>query len=222
MTADPIDLVVFDCDGVLVDSEHLAVRVEVELLTELGWAITPDEVLDRFVGRSDADMLRQIEERVGPVPQFLDEYRRRLHEAFDAELTAVPGIARAIDDVEATGVATCVASSGTHAKMRRTLGLTGLFDRFDGRIFSAEEVARGKPAPDLFLHAAASMGVEPRRCLVVEDSRSGVEAATRAGMRSVGFVGGLTPCEWLEGRASVVIDDMSELAGALARRGMDA
>ena len=145
------------------------------------------------------------------MPEFLPTYRERLFAAFDEELTAVPGVAEALDGVERLGLATCVASSGTHDKMARTLGRTGLLERFEGRIFSATQVERGKPAPDLFLFAAASMGVEPSRCVVVEDSRAGVAAARAAGMRSVGFAGGLTPADWLEGPGTVVIDDMSLL-----------
>lgn len=109
----------------------------------------------------------------------------------------------------------CVASSGTHEKLRLTLGLTGLHDRFVGRIFSATEVEQGKPAPDLFLHAAARMGATPERCVVVEDSAAGVEAARRAGMRSFGFAGGLTPASWLEGPGTTVFHDMAELLALL-------
>jgi HAD superfamily hydrolase (TIGR01509 family) len=211
--AEPVDLVVFDCDGVLVDSEYLSVRVEAQLLSELGWPITPEEVVRRFVGRSDAAMLAVIEEELGrPVPEFMDEYRARLFRAFDAELSAVPGIAQALDRIIGSGVATCVASSGTHDKMARTLGLTGLWDTFDGRIFSASQVERGKPAPDLFLFAADAMGVDPRRCLVIEDSPYGLMAARAAGMRSVGFASGLISPERLAGAGTVVIDDMSTLA----------
>jgi HAD superfamily hydrolase (TIGR01509 family) len=122
----------------------------------------------------------------------------------------VPGIVEALDTIMPK-LESCVASSGSHAKMRHTLGRTGLYDRFSGRIFSAEEVAHGKPAPDLFLHAAASMGVPPEHCVVVEDSRHGVRAARAAGMRSLGYAGGLTPAAWLEGPATVVFDDMLEL-----------
>jgi HAD superfamily hydrolase (TIGR01509 family) len=209
---EPIDLVIFDCDGVLVDSERLAVRVESRLITELGWLLTEADVLERFVGRSDAYMHAQIEAGVGrPVPEWHDLYRTRLYEAFQAELTAVDSVADAVDALLAVPVATCVASSGTHDKMALTLGLTGLFDRFDGRIFSTTEVANGKPAPDLFLHAAAQMGVDPIRCVVVEDSRSGVAAARAAGMRSLGFAGGLTPPDWLEGEGTTVFDDMARL-----------
>lgn len=210
---EPIDLVIFDCDGVLVDSERLAVRVEAQLINELGWAITEAEVLDRFVGRSDAHMLGVLEAELGrAVPEWQHRYEADLHAAFRAELTPVDGIVAALDEIDATGVATCVASSGTHDKMRLSLGLTGLYDRFDGRIASATEVEHGKPAPDLFLLAADRSRVHPDRCVVVEDSRAGVQAARAAGMRSVGYAGGLTPAEWLEGRATVVIDDMADLA----------
>lgn len=210
---------IFDCDGVLVDSERLSVRIESQLLGEMGWPITEAEVLDRFVGRSDAHMVSVIEEQLGrPAPEFLPTYRERLFAAIDRELEPVPGVVDALDRIERRGLATCVASSGTHDKMSRTLGRTGLLERFDGRIFSATQVERGKPAPDLFVLAARSMGVEPARCVVVEDSRAGVAAARAAGMRSVGYAGGLTPRGWLEGPDTVVIDDMSELA-ALVDRG---
>ncbi|MDQ2677282.1 MAG: HAD family hydrolase [Actinomycetota bacterium] len=208
-----IELVIFDCDGVLVDSERLAVRVESQLLTEMGWPLTEADVLDRFVGRSDAHMIGEIEAHFGrPVPDFTEQYRLRLFEAFEHELTPVAGV---IDALDAIGLATCVASSGTHEKMARTLGSTGLFDRFDGRIFSATEVERGKPAPDLFLFAAAEMGVPPRACAVIEDSRAGVEAARAAGMSVFGYCGGLTPSEWLVGPDTTVFDDMALLPGLL-------
>jgi len=207
------ELVIFDCDGVLVDSEPIAVRVEVRLLAEVGWPLTEAEVLERFVGRKDADVLAEIEAYIGrSLPEWDQRYRTALYDAFETQLTAVEGVASAVDAVEAAGVATCVASSGTHDKMRRTLGLTGLWDRFEGRIFSSSEVANGKPAPDLFLHAAASMGVGPERCVVVEDSRAGAAAARAAGMHCVGYAGGLTPAEWLEAEGAEVITDMAQLA----------
>ena len=209
-----VELVIFDCDGVLVDSERLAVRVESRLITELGWPLSEQDVLERFVGRSDAHMRGEIETALGrAVPDWQDLYEERLFAAFHAELTAVDGVADAID---ALTVATCVASSGTHGKMALTLGLTGLRDRFAGRIFSTTEVAHGKPAPDLFLHAAEQMGIEPARCIVVEDSRSGVEAARAAGMRSLGYAGGLTPPDWLVGPDTVVFTDMADLPAPVA------
>lgn len=208
-SGEPIELVIFDCDGVLVDSERLAVRIEAELITALGWELTETDVLERFVGRSDTYMVDQIETALGrPVPEWNELYRSRLHETFLAELVAVDGVVAALDELS---IPNCVASSGTHEKLRLTLGLTGLFDRFEGRIYSGTEVANGKPAPDLFLHAAAIHDVDRRNCLVVEDSRSGVEAARAAGMRSLGYSGGLTPSSWLEGPSTVVFDHMADL-----------
>jgi HAD superfamily hydrolase (TIGR01509 family) len=129
-------------------------------------------------------------------------------EALEAELQPVDGVVEALDAITAP---TCVASSGTHEKMRFTLGRTGLYERFAGRIFSAQDVARGKPAPDLFLHAAHTLGADPAACAVVEDSRYGVQAARAAGMRVLAYGGGLTPRDQLAGPDTVVFDDMREL-----------
>ncbi|MCU4184924.1 HAD family hydrolase [Acidiferrimicrobium sp. IK] len=211
MTEEAPQLVILDCDGVLVDSEKLAVEIESEMLTAMGWPLSPLDVLERFVGRSDAYTLQQIEAGLGRrAPEWPARYAERLTAAFRAHLRPVPGVEAALD---ALRVPTCVASSGPHEKIRLTLGLTGLLERFDGRIFSATDVARGKPAPDLFLHAAAAMGADPSACVVVEDSRAGVEAARAAGMRSLGFAGGLTPREWLEGPGTTVFEDMADLPG---------
>jgi HAD superfamily hydrolase (TIGR01509 family) len=215
----PIQLVIFDCDGVLVDSERVAVRVDVQVLARLGWAMTEAEVVERFMGRTDADMVAQVEAYLGrPLPTNWEEPFQHLYRAaFAAELKPVPGILDALDRI---AIPSCVASSGTHERMRYTLGLTGLYPRFAGRIFSASEVARGKPAPDLFLHAADRMGVRPADCAVVEDSRYGVEAARAAGMRAFGYAGGLSPRAWLEGPRTVVFDDMRELP-RLLQTGLD-
>ena len=129
---EPIELVIFDCDGVLVDSEPIAVRIEARLITALGWPLNEADVLERFVGRSDNYMLSEIERVLGhPVPDWQTRYEHDLHQAFRTELTAVDGIETALDHID---LPTCVASSGTHAKMALTLGLTGLADRFTGRI----------------------------------------------------------------------------------------
>jgi HAD superfamily hydrolase (TIGR01509 family) len=210
-----IDLVIFDCDGVLVDTERLAVRVDVRVLAELGWTMTEAEVVERFMGRSDADMTSEIEKYLGRAlpPDWEDAYRPWYRNAFEAELTPVDGIVEALDAIT---LPTCVASSGTHERIRFTLGLTGLYPRFDGRIFSVQDVVNGKPAPDLFLHAAKRIGVEPARCVVVEDSRYGVAAARAAGMRALGYAGGLTPRAWLEGPDTIVFDDMRQLPALLA------
>jgi HAD superfamily hydrolase (TIGR01509 family) len=210
----PWDLVIFDCDGVLVDSERIGVKIDVRVLAELGWPLTEAEVIERFVGRSEAYMVSEIEAELGrSLPAGWEEpFRAQYHEAFEAELAPVDGLLAALDAIAAP---TCVASSSTHERLRYSLGLTGLLERFDGRIFSTEDVAKGKPAPDLFLHAAVTLGADPARCAVVEDSRYGVEAARAAGMRAFGYAGGVTPAERLRGPATTVFHDMDELPGLL-------
>lgn len=215
---EPLELVIFDCDGVLVDSERIAVRIDAALLAELGWPIGEEEVIRRFVGRSYAAMVAEIEDRLGTaLPDGWEaELNRRYATAIDTELTPVDGIVEALDRLT---VPTCVASSGSHETMRRTLGRTGLYDRFVGRIFSATEVAHGKPAPDLFWYAAERMGVPPSRCVVVEDSRYGVRAARAAGMRVLGYAGGVTPADWLGEEGAVIFTDMRELPILLGYEG---
>lgn len=210
-----IDLVIFDCDGVLVDTEPLALRVCLGLGAELGWPLTKGEIVDRFLGRSDRAVMAQVAERIGEAgaATWAMRYEQRLAAAIDTELAEVDGVSEAL---AALTLPHCIASSGSHAKMRRTLGRTGLYERFAGRVFSASEVERGKPAPDLFLHAARRMGVAPERCVVVEDSQYGVQAARAAGMRSFGYAGGLTPAHWLAGEGTVVFDDMRKLPELLA------
>lgn len=210
-----LELVIFDCDGVLVDSERIAVRVESALLGELGWPLTEAQVAERFLGRSAEFMFAEIETRLRDrLPdrwreQFGDRYRI----AFETELAPVDGIVEALDAITTP---VCVASSGTHEALRYTLGLTGLYERFAGHIFSTDDVARGKPAPDLFVYAAKRMGADPAACAVVEDSPVGVEAARAAGMQAFAYAGGLTPAEQLEGEATVVFERMADLPGLLA------
>jgi HAD superfamily hydrolase (TIGR01509 family) len=210
--AAPIDLVIFDCDGVLVDSERLAVRVEAEVISALGWALSESEIVERFVGRSDAYMQAEIERHIGRLVDWDAEFAPRYRDVFERELVSVDGVVDALDAIK---TATCVASSGVHEKLRFTLGLTGLYDRFAGRIFSASEVANGKPAPDLFLHAAMRMGATPAHCAVIEDSVAGVDAGTAAGMRVFAFAGGVTPAPRLRRAGVVVFDDMRALPGLL-------
>ena len=210
----PISLVIFDCDGVLVDTERIAVRIDVAVLAELGWRMTEAEVVERFMGKSDAEMTAAIEAHLGRrlEASWEEPFRHLYRDAFAAQLTPVPGVVEALD---AIALPTCVASSGTHEKIRFTLGLTGLYDRFAGRIFSVDDVARGKPAPDLFLHAAARMGVAPASCAVVEDSPYGVQAARAAGMRAFAYAAGLIPRHTLEGPRTFVFDDMRALPDLL-------
>jgi HAD superfamily hydrolase (TIGR01509 family) len=205
-----MELVIFDCDGVLVDSERLAIRVDVVMLGRLGWSLTEAEVIERFVGLSNESYRRAVEAHLGrQLPDDWEaEFEHLYRDAFAAELRPVEGIVEALDRIS---LPTCVASSGTHDKMRFTLGLTGLYERFAGRIFSATEVARGKPAPDLFLHAAKQMGVAPNACAVIEDSGHGAAAARAAGMRVFGYAGGVTPAARLAGPSTVVFEHMRDL-----------
>ncbi len=214
----PIDLVIFDCDGVLVDSERLLVNMEVEMFAEMGLALAVDDIVRDFVGRSDEFVRFEVGRRLGRelAPDWDAAYADRYREILDRDLKAVDGIVDALDSIT---LPMCVASSGSHEKMSFTLGKTGLFERFEGRIFSATEVERGKPFPDLFLHAAARMNTEPSSCVVVEDSVPGVEAAIAAGMRVFAYGGGVTPPERLARDDAVVFTDMGDLPGLVASVG---
>jgi HAD superfamily hydrolase (TIGR01509 family) len=206
--------VIFDCDGVLVDSEPTSNAVLAGVLTEIGLPMTPAEVTATFKGRSWASCLRIVEERLGapPPPELTERYRSRRDAAL-RDVRPVPGVVEALDRI---ALPSCVASSGDHAKMRLTLGATGLLARFEGRIFSATEVEHGKPAPDLFLHAAERMGFDPATTAVVEDSVPGVEAGVAAGMRVLAYASdGDGPA--LERAGGEVFDDMAELPRRLAR-----
>jgi HAD superfamily hydrolase (TIGR01509 family) len=207
--------VIFDCDGVLVDSERLANQVLAELLTEIGLPTTTDESLATYMGLSTTSWTALAAEKLGaPLPaDFVDRYTEGVHAAFDRELEAVPGVGDVVVDLRWP---TCVASSGEHERMRRTLGRTGLHSHFEGRIYSATEVERGKPHPDLFLHAADRMGADPARCVVVEDSPFGVRGAVAAGMRALGYAA-MTPSEVLEAAGAETFTTMTRLPGLLER-----
>jgi HAD superfamily hydrolase (TIGR01509 family) len=206
------DLVIFDCDGVLVDSERLSIRLDAELLAQLGWPLDEQEIVDRWVGRTEAAMRAEIEEHLGrDVGPEWDVFAERYVRAFAEELEPVDGVAAAVDAIQATGVATCVASSGGIDKIRRNLGKTGLLDRFDGRLFSGDDVEHGKPAPDLFLHAAAVMGAPPTRTAVIEDSVHGVAAGLAAGMAVFAYTSGVTRAERLARQGVTLFDDMRDL-----------
>jgi HAD superfamily hydrolase (TIGR01509 family) len=212
-------LLIVDCDGVLVDSEPLACQVDAEVLTELGFRITADQILHRFVGTSLKDMVGQIEAEHGRrLPSdFSDRLTRTLLARFDTELKPIPGVR---DALCALPYRRCVASSSTPDRIARSLAAAGLADLFDD-LFSSVEVERGKPAPDLFLYAADRMGAEPRDCLVIEDSVFGVRAAVDAGMRVIGFAGG-GHCgpkhrdSLMVAGADLVLDRMQDLPAAVA------
>ena len=207
------ELVIFDCDGVLVDSEPLSNRILAERLTALGLPTSTEQSIQDFMGRSWAACAALIERRLGrPLPAgFADGYHEELFEALRREVRPVEGIVAVLDGLDA---AACVASSGAPEKIRTSLGATGLLERFEGRIFSATEVEHGKPAPDLFLHAARSCGAAPERCLVVEDAVAGVQAARAAGMDVLGYAG-LTAPELLEAEGARVFTSMAELPALL-------
>jgi HAD superfamily hydrolase (TIGR01509 family) len=182
-------LVIFDCDGVLVDSEVIACRVDAELFTEHGFPTTADEVMERYVGRSAAFMISDIEMRHGrPLPaEFPALMHEQIASAFDRELRAIDGIGGIVARIVNPK---CVASSSTPQRIERSLRVAGLWDFFNPHIFSATQVERGKPAPDLFLFAARQMSAAPDDSIVIEDSVAGVEAARAAGMKVIGFTAG--------------------------------
>ena len=182
--------VIFDCDGVLIDSEIISIRNDAAALATLGIELTFDEVVDRYVGRSEASIQQAVAEEFGVRPDeaFWTELRDQTRQDLAAEVSAVPGIQGLVAGLR---LPYCLASSSTHERLRVALGTAGLLPLFGDELrFSAEDVPRGKPAPDLFLHAAATIGVPPAGCVVVEDSPYGVQAAVAAGMRPLGFLGG--------------------------------
>lgn len=183
-------LVIFDCDGVLVDSERISNAVLADALNALGLSISAEEAHDRYRGMFLSEIRADAESRLGaPLPgDFVATFERDREEAFRASLEPVPGAAVAVREVRAMGCEVCVASQGRLSKTELTLSLTGLRDLFGpDALFSAHSVERGKPAPDLFLHAAATMGFAPEQCVVVEDTMIGVEAALAAGMRAIAY-----------------------------------
>lgn len=208
------DRLILDCDGVLVDSEPLSNGALAEVLSEHGIAYTREECVRDFMGRS----WTQVEERVGVIDGLHEAYVERMLAAFARSLEPVPGVEAALDALAHAGVPVCVASSGEPEKMRFTLGHTGLLERFDGRMFSSVEVAHGKPAPDLFLHAAAAMGWPPERCAVVEDSAAGVAAGRAAGMYVLGFARATPEAQLRDAGADEVFVDMAELPGLVGLR----
>lgn len=182
-------LIIFDCDGVLIDSELIACGVSATCLTEIGIPITAEEIAERYTGISSTTMFADLAARSGTsLPAgFAEEVRLHLMKCFASELVAMPGVHSVLSAINCP---VCVASSSAPERLRYSLSLVGLLSRFEPHIFSATQVARGKPAPDLFLFAAAEMGVAPRNCSVIEDSVAGVRAAAAAGMRVIGFTGG--------------------------------
>lgn len=190
------DLIIFDCDGVLVDSERIANQVFCTMLNDIGVPVTLDIMFERFVGLSMnqcVDLITRM--RGAPPPEsFVPRLQERTAEALKQHVKPIPGVPETLN---ALSLPYCVASSGDHEKIRLTLGATGLLPNFENKIFSVVDVDRPKPAPDVFLHAAKHFGAEPARCAVVEDTPTGVMAAVAAGMHAFGFSAN-TPAHRLE------------------------
>jgi len=209
-------LVIFDCDGVLVDSEPIAARLTAESVSELGWPMTAEMAKAEFLGDTFKNIIRRVEEKIGAkVPEdWPARSQARLFAALQRDLTPVAGVRFAIDKLLAAGATLAVASQGAHAKMQITLRVTGLLPFFEGRIFSAYDVERPKPFPDLFLHAANTLGFAPSHTVVIEDSTRGVKAALAAGMRILGYTASV-------GRDAIVaagaepVDDLTQVPALL-------
>lgn len=208
-------LIIFDCDGVLVDSEPIVNRVFVEMMGELGYHLDYEATLREFSGAARGTRLKMCQEWFDwtPPAEFVQDFERRLVEAMNSRLSPVPGVRDVLDRL---GIPRCVASNGTHDDMRSRLGLTGLLEDFDPHLFSASDVAQPKPAPDLFLHAAQSMGVAPEGCVVIEDSVTGVQAGVSAGMTVFGFAR-ITPAHLLQEAGARVFQSMTDLPKLLEK-----
>jgi HAD superfamily hydrolase (TIGR01509 family) len=211
----PPELVIFDCDGVLVDSESIASELEVEMFAEIGMPMSAAEIRERFLGRSQVHVNAAIVEHLGALPEGWEAlWERRYYEALEASLRPIDGVIEALD---AISWPVCVASSSRAKSITLKLALCGLTERFGEHVFSAQQVAEGKPAPDLFLFAAQRLGAPPERCAVVEDSPAGVQAARAAGMATFAYTGDeMVSAELLSGPRTTVFDDMRRLPGLLA------
>jgi HAD superfamily hydrolase (TIGR01509 family) len=218
-----VDLVIFDCDGVLVDSELISCRAHSQLLTHHGYPITADQVLDRFLGVSDREARLIVEAELGrSLPgDFEAQVKAATLQFYAGDLRAISNVGEAIAAID---LKKCVASSGTPEKIHHGLTCAGLHDVLAPHIFSASQVTRGKPAPDLFLFAAERMQARPERCVVIEDSIAGVTGALAAGMTVLGFHGG-SHCRPGHGDtlraagATVTFDDMRQLPGLIGQIG---
>ena len=208
---DPFELIIFDCDGVLVDSERIANQVFAGILEEeCGLKFSLEQMFDVFVGHSYAHCMEKIEFILGdsPPPTLGERFNSEINAALQQSVEAVNGIDEVLAELS---LPYCVASSGSHEKMNLTLGKTKLLRHFDGNIFSTSEVARGKPEPDIYLHAAKRMGANPANCLVIEDSPIGVSGAIAAGMAVFGFAELMPAHKLMNQGASLTFDNMPAL-----------
>lgn len=222
MTHDPLstrpDLVIFDCDGVLVDSETIANEVLAVAVTELGWPTTTADSHRLFRGLSWQSTVAIIENQIGkPVPEeWVQQARGTMHKAIYETVTAIPGVAEVVARVEEAQIPRCVGSSSQPDYLAHVLGRAGLDHHFGEAVFSATMVAKGKPAPDLFLFAASQMGHAPHRAVVIEDTVPGVQAGMAAGMRVIGYAGDPnTDGNALADAGAVVVSDMAKVPALL-------
>jgi HAD superfamily hydrolase (TIGR01509 family) len=207
------DLIIFDCDGVLVDSELLSCRCLSKVLAGYGIEVSLDQVLDLFLGRSMMAVVEHYQALGRSIPeQFSTELRAGVRDAFTAGLCPIEGVSSVLQGLQTPY---CVASSSDVDRISLSLSLTGLAAYFEGRLFSSQMVERGKPAPDLFFYAAKRMQADPRRTLVIEDSISGVTAAKAAGMTVWGFVGG-SHYKWRDGKAALLEAGADRVLGRMA------
>jgi len=189
----PVSLVIFDCDGVLIDSESVANRIVAQKLTALGWAVTAEECDRLFLGMSYHDMAHELTLRLGrPLPDgWLDRLLTRVVRIMETDVTLVPGAQESLSEIIGLGTAWCIASNSSQQEMAAKFRCTGLTATMQGRLFSGHDMIlqgkRAKPAPDLFLHAAETIGIAPAACLVIEDSATGIQAARAAGMDCLGL-----------------------------------
>ena len=208
-------LVIFDCDGVLVDSEPVTNRMLADDLTAHGLPTTAEQCISLFVGGTLASVAEKARGMGATLPDnWVPTFYERMFTALADEVEMIPGVDRVLDRLDTAGIPYCVGSNGPPKKMEITLGRTGLLPRLEGRLFSAHTVGIAKPDPGLYLHAAARMGHPPETCTVVEDSTSGVRAATAAGMRCFGFHHE-TPRDLLTAEGAIPFDDMAALPGLL-------
>jgi len=185
--------IIFDCDGVLVDSEIITTKYFIKHLHDIGYDISIEDAIKRFTGLSDKIVYEAISKETGILftPEQIDYIQNQVHHSLHTEVSAITGMPELLAILERNSNQLCVASSGTLDKINKSLNVTGLISYFhDQNIFSVQNVHKGKPAPDLFLFAAKKMGYAPKECIVVEDSLAGIEAAIAANMRVIGFLGG--------------------------------
>jgi HAD superfamily hydrolase (TIGR01509 family) len=203
-------LVIFDCDGVLVDTEAISTRLITQAINSAGWPLTEMEARIAFQGESLANIVAAVERQIGrPLPRgWPDEFQEQRSQAFrQLGLKAIDGAAEAVAHLQRRGINVCVASQASLEKTRLTLGLTGLLEMFDARwLFSSAMVKQGKPAPDLFLHAAHVCGHQPASCVVIEDSVVGITGARAAGMRALGYAADTDPDALREAGAEVFFE----------------